>query len=173
MNYKTITNQKSKLIKQSSQSDTATLGTLVQFRHFRHFKINLFLQNEPKFQNGTMDTTLYIIRDYENLRTFRRRKNEPKTNPNEPKLFKNLTFVSSCKSEAYKMNPHFCLKNPEAKTNPNLLRIQSNISYGKLGSYETDLGFWPKNPKANFLQNLATVSSCKRKGYGNEPLFLA
>jgi len=76
--------------------------TLVHFRHFRHFssllaifpstlvesalQINLFMQNEPNFRKSQMNVSYYITMEYEKRTLGERGKNEPKTNPNEPKL---------------------------------------------------------------------------------------
>jgi hypothetical protein len=76
-------------------------STLVHFRHFRHFsslltifpsttveralQINLFMQNEPNFRKSQVNLSNYMTRDYDKMDTWSIRKNEPKTNPNEPK----------------------------------------------------------------------------------------
>ena len=83
-------------------------------------------------------------------------KNKAKTKPNKAKLLRNSAFVNSVKAEDYKNNLRFWPKIHEPKfilslsngTNPNLLRIWSNISYGKSKGYETNPRFCPKNPKA-------------------------
>jgi len=55
----------------------------------------------------------------------------------------------------------------------NLLRNRAVVSYGRSESYETNLDFWPKIPKANLLRNRAIVSYGKTKSYENAPSFLA
>jgi len=48
-------------------------------------QINLFMQNEPNFKKVKLSVSYLPKRNYEQLDTWSIRKNEPKTNPNEPK----------------------------------------------------------------------------------------
>ena len=109
-----------------------------------------------------MNVTSVMTNRYEKKGHLVNGKNEPKTNPNEAKLFRNLAFVTFCKTEGYKGDLRFSPKNPEAKTNPNLLRIWSNISYGKLEDYKSDLDFSPKNPKAKQTQTNPNFSEIRQ-----------
>jgi len=56
----------------------------------------------------------------------------------------------------------------KAKTNPNkanLLRNQVCACFVIIKSYETDLNFWLKNPKANFRNSEMNVSPVKTTHY--------
>ena len=70
---------------------------LAHFRHFRSLltnffsttvvsalQIHLFMQNEPKFRKSQMNVNKVLTKDYDKRTLGQRRKNEPKTNPNEP-----------------------------------------------------------------------------------------
>ncbi len=48
-------------------------------------KNKLFMQNEPKFQKVKFNVNQVLTTDYDQMDTWSIRKNEPKTNPNEPK----------------------------------------------------------------------------------------
>jgi len=45
---------------------------------------HLFLQNEPNFRKSQMNVSKVLTRNYDKMDTWSIRKNEPKTNPNEP-----------------------------------------------------------------------------------------
>jgi hypothetical protein len=47
-------------------------------------KNKLFIQNEPKFRKVKFNITKVLTTDYDQLDTWSIRKNEPKTNPNDP-----------------------------------------------------------------------------------------
>jgi hypothetical protein len=42
------------------------------------------MQNEPKFRKVKFNITEVLAKDYDQMDTWSIRKNEPKTNPNEP-----------------------------------------------------------------------------------------
>jgi hypothetical protein len=56
----------------------------LRLRKITYEKINLFLQNEPKFRKSQMNVIKVLTRDYEQMDTWSSGKNEPKTNPNKP-----------------------------------------------------------------------------------------
>jgi len=58
----------------------------LRLRKFTYEKIKLFLQNEPNFQKVKSNVTTFITMNYDQMDTWSIRKNEPKTNPNEPNL---------------------------------------------------------------------------------------
>jgi len=72
---------------------------------------------------------------------------------NEPNSQNGTMNVSSSITMNYEQNTmNNELKN-KAKTKPNkanLLRNQVCACFVIIKSYETDIDFWPKNPKANF-----------------------
>jgi hypothetical protein len=61
----------------------------LRLRKITYEKINLFMQNEPKFRKVKFNVTKVITKDYKQMDTWSIRKNEPKTNPNEPKRTQN------------------------------------------------------------------------------------
>jgi len=56
----------------------------LRLRKITYEIINLFLQNEPNFKKVKLSITIEMKKDYEQMDTWSIRKNEPKTNPNEP-----------------------------------------------------------------------------------------
>jgi len=54
---------------------------------------------------------------------------------------------------------------------PNLPENQVNASSVLAKSYETDIVFWPKNPKANLPENQVNVRSVLTKGYEADIVF--
>jgi len=57
----------------------------LRLRILTYEKINLFLQNEPKFRKSQINVSTVITTNYEQRTMNYEIKNEPKTNPNEPK----------------------------------------------------------------------------------------
>jgi len=57
----------------------------LRLRRITYEKIKLFLQNEPNFRKSQVNVTDLLKRIYEKMDTWSIRKNEPKTNPIEPK----------------------------------------------------------------------------------------
>ena len=56
----------------------------LRLRKITYEKINLFLQNEPNFRKSQVNVSEVLVVDYGKMDTWLGRKNEPKTNPNEP-----------------------------------------------------------------------------------------
>jgi hypothetical protein len=75
-----------------NQRNTRLINDL-RLRKFTYEKINLFLQNEPNFKKVKLSVTKEMKKDYEQMDTWSIRKNETKTNPNEPKTNPKLKWV--------------------------------------------------------------------------------
>jgi hypothetical protein len=71
--------------------------------YVRNYK--LFMQNEPKFRKVKLNVTKVLTKDYDQMDTWSIRKNEPKTNPNEPKPKQ----TQSLRLAERRQNNAFCL----------------------------------------------------------------
>jgi len=76
------------------------------------------MQNKANFQNGKMNTTLYITGVYKDLRPFRHGKNKAKTNPNKANFQNSQMNVSSCLTMSYEQKTMKYENKNKAKTNP-------------------------------------------------------
>jgi hypothetical protein len=57
-------------------------------------QIKLFMQNKAKFRKVKLNVNKVLTKDYDIMDTWSIRKNEPKTNPNEPNQSQNLSAIS-------------------------------------------------------------------------------
>jgi hypothetical protein len=70
-------------------------------------KNNLFMQNEPKFRKVKFNVNDVLTADYDKMDTWSIRKNEPKTNPNEPNLSRRRLWRSRKQTQFHMILAYF------------------------------------------------------------------
>jgi hypothetical protein len=132
------------------------------------------MQNEPKFQKVKLNVTKVLINDYDQLDTWSIRKNEPKTNPNEPKRTQNKPKFKKAKmnviSYIYENKSNWAICENEPNSNPNKPNLEANIMLNlkintrpyPLGSYTNKIehdrpgrrinGQRPKMPNCSLIE---------------------
>ncbi len=106
-------------------------------------QINLFMQNEHKFQKPQMAIKSCKQRTYNNFCSLETPKNEPKRTQNEPKRQNTKAKLTHCPEMTYMNFCPFELFKNEPKTNPNEPKTNPTRQLRK------DPSLSPKNPPKN------------------------